>query len=72
MKKAFVYLVIASAVLVCLYPLFIELAKMYDNDMSKARNEAKTDIANKLKTYGDSSNKIAEITGLSIREVDAL
>ena len=67
MRKFFVYFTIASAVLAFVYPIFSKLAKMYDNDMSKARDEEIKNMAIKLKTYGDSANKIAEITRLSIR-----
>ena len=72
MKKLFIIFAIFSAVLALLYPVAINLAKMYDNDMLKARQEEMKNIAIKLKIYGDSADKIAEITGLSVREIDAL
>ena len=72
MKKFLIIFAIASAVLALLYPIAIKLAKMYDNDMLKARQEEMKNMAIKLKIYGDSTDKIAKITGLSIREIDPL
>ena len=72
MKKLFLCFAITLAVLAFLHHIVIKLAKMYDDDMDTARDDEIRNIAIKLKKYGDSASKIAEITGLSIGEIDTL